>query len=113
MDQEKLDKLPQWAQREIKTLEASREGWKKRCEELSSANPDSNVKLGDYIHGDYGLPPNSEVDLYLGQPPYRKFHNVITVQVLRTKDSKRVRISTSGTLAVYPSASNSIELGIE
>lgn len=113
MDQEKLAKLPQWAQREIQSLEASREGWKNRCEELNRANSESNVQLGDYVHGDFGLPPDSQVGFFLGDPPYRKFHDMIEVTILRTKDRKALRVSCSdGRMVITPSHSNAIELGI-
>lgn len=112
MDQEKLAKLPKWAQQEILSLERSRQGWKDRCEQLSGKYPDSNVQVSNHIYGDMTLPRDSEVDFYLGDPPYRKYQNMIDVQLLRTKDRKLIRVSTSGLLAVYPGASNTVELGI-
>ena len=51
---------------------------------------------------DQGLPMDSEIDFYLGDSR-QKYRNMITVQHLRTKDRKVLRVSSGGgTLVIKP-----------
>lgn len=106
-------RLPQWAQRKLEGLEAQIAHWKAHVDELNNAHPGTNVRLSSHIYGDTDLPPDSEVDFYLGDDR-RKYTNMISVQHVRTKNREVLRISGSGQLTVLPSGGcNVIEIRTE
>lgn len=76
---EQLDKLPQWAQDHIWYLERrhleDREFIRRACE----GDPDSNVRVHDYVHPDRMLPENSLVDFYTGEKRTDRYADVISV----------------------------------
>ena len=102
-DEGDRSRLPLWAQRKLEGLERQVEVLQDKVAELKSPHADSNVKVSDGIDQDYGLPPNSIIDFYLGADR-RKWSQMITVQHLRTKGSTTLRISAGGgQLVVLPS----------
>jgi hypothetical protein len=107
-------KLPIWAQTQILTLEGQVRELKAHIERLEKEAPDSNVKVSFYgVYKDYGLPMDSYVDFYLGESR-QKYRDMVTVQHLKTKDSKVLRISTSGQLVIRPGGGcNAIEVATE
>ena len=110
----RVARLAKWAQREIERWKREAEQYRARLEEIESTFPDSNVKVSQMRpYEDQGLPLDSEIDFYLGDER-RKYQDMITVQHLRTKDRKVLRVSGSGnSLIVKPSASNTIEITLE
>lgn len=112
-DEGDVTRLPQWAQRKLRNLEAQAANLQAHIDELKSSHPDSNVKVSPGIRDDYGLPPDSEIDFYLGDSR-EKWRDMITVQHLRTKDRKVLRISGNGQLVLLPSGGcNMIEIRTE
>ena len=111
--EEQFNRLPKWAQKEISGQERHVVNLKAHIAELNGKHPDSNVQLGNYVYGDCNLPPDSAVGFYLGEPPYRKYRNLIEVQILGTRDRKVLRVAgQDGCLVIKPSSSNAIEVGM-
>lgn len=110
---EQFARLPKWAQQEIQGHERHVANLKARILELSNPHRESNVMLSHPGYGDVSIPKDSEVDFYLGDGPYRKYQNMISVRHLRTKDRKVLRLSASGQLIVLPSGGcNVIEVTV-
>src|SRR5690348_17215308 len=95
-DEGDVTRLPQLAQRRIAGLERQVENLKGQIEALNSQHPGTNVRLSNHIYGDTDLPPDSEVEFYLGNGERRKYHDMISVQHLRTKNRQVLRISGDG-----------------
>lgn len=111
---EQFARLPKWAQKEISIHEHHVANLKARIEELNDRHPDSNVLVSSHVYGDASIPKDSEVDFYLGDGPYRKYQDMISVQHLRTKGRKVLRLSASGQLIVRPTGGcNVIEVTTE
>lgn len=102
-----LAKLPKWAQTRIEDLERHNMSLQAHIEDLEREAPDSNVKMAYHTHKDYGLPMDSSIDFYMGESR-QKFRDMISVQHIRTKDRKVLRVSASDSIVVRPGGGNNV-----
>ncbi|MFE5621701.1 hypothetical protein ACFQ8S_06765 [Streptomyces virginiae] len=65
MSDRREERLPKWAQEELRILRAEAQRWKDKYKAHSTLYPDSDTFLIDYVSGDVQLPPNSGIGFKL------------------------------------------------
>lgn len=100
---EELSKLPRWAVRKIRTLEADRADYEKQAYQATTANP-SAIQV-DPLRGDkeYFLPDRAIIRFYLakGKPyPYAEVYIRDGFVQIRTSDQLVIRAQSGNAVAV-------------
>lgn len=108
-----VKRLPKWAQEYIGDLRREIERQDEHIESVSTAHPESNVRLStQYGRPDVGLPPDSQVDFYLCAPADKR-RNSIQVRHYRSSGSNELDVSAYyGSLIVMPWAANVVRLRV-
>lgn len=110
---EDVAKLPKWAQRRFEDLQRELAHARAELEETRSAHPQTNVRVSGYVTDpDTTLPAGSLIQFRLGNSPWSA--DVIDVRHnLRDNQRLIVRGNCTRPMAVYPSSSNTIEIGLD
>jgi hypothetical protein len=107
-----LTKLPVWAQDYIHLLKSKVAAQAAKIEERSSQHPGTNVKINGYVsYPDFDLPPDSQIEFYMGTDTNSKWRETISVGHVRSDSHRTIlRIQGGRTVRILPAASNSFDL---
>lgn len=111
LDQDKLNKLPQYAKNEILALREQVERLEAEVRWLRDENrvkvEASNTVVSEGIHDNTALPPHSNVEFHLNNPN-GKWKTAITVRVSR--DGNYVEVMGSDSIVIRPESSNFVRV---
>lgn len=113
LDQDKLNKLPQYAKNEILALREKVEKLEAEVKWLRDENrvkvEASNTIVAEGIDDNTALPPFSNIEFHLPNASSRRWKSAITVRVSR--DGTTIDVMGTDALAIIPKVTNHFLIG--